>query len=150
MYQQVRQGAGGYAFNFAAFYWSTGYRFHCCPSGEQVRASSVSATLTLEVCSGSGRGGALAAPIHATPLAPEAGSDWLGKLKGCAWGFGWVCSNNSLSRQGERFLPLVQPKISTSGTVHDSESVLEPFSSVCFQWAGLQNTMTDPDLIFLH
>lgn len=57
------------------------------------------------LCSGSGGGGTLAAPIHATALAAEMGSDWFSKLKGCAWGFGWVCSNNGLSRQGEDFQP---------------------------------------------
>ena len=88
MYQQVRQGARSYSFNFATIIKVPATGFIAVLLKNKSEQARLVLPPALEVCSGSGRGGALAAPIHATALAPEAGSDWLSKLKGCAWGFG--------------------------------------------------------------
>jgi len=88
MYQQVRQRARRYLFNFATITKVPATGFTAVLLKNKSEQACLVLPPMLEVCSGSGRGGALAAPIHATALAPEAGSDWLSKLKGCAWGFG--------------------------------------------------------------
>lgn len=88
MYQQVRQGERNCLFNFAAIIKVLATGFIAVLLKNKSEQAQLVLPLLLEICSGSGRGGALAAPIHATALAPEAGSDWLSKLKGCAWGFG--------------------------------------------------------------
>lgn len=87
--KRYQQGARSYSFNsFATIIKVLAAGFIAVLLRNKSEQARLVLPPTLEVCSGSGRGGALAAPIHATALAPEAGSDWLSKLKGCAWGLG--------------------------------------------------------------
>lgn len=107
MYLWSRLGARSCLFSFAAVVKVpvTGF-IAVLLKNKLEQAWLVLPLLALGVSGGSGRGGVLAAPLQ---LAPEAGSDWLSKLKGCAWGFGWASSNNSLSRQGGWFPPWYSP-----------------------------------------
>lgn len=109
MYLQARQGTRSCLFNFATGIRVLATGFIVVLLESKLEQAGLVLSPALEGYSGSGTGGALAAPIHAAALAPEAGSDCLSRLKGCGWGFGWVCSNNSLSREGDGFPPLVQP-----------------------------------------
>lgn len=88
MYLQARQGTRCYSFNFATSVRVLATGFIVVLLKNKLEQAELVLSPTLEGCSGSGTGGARAAPIHATALAPEVGSDCLSRRKGCGWGFG--------------------------------------------------------------